>query len=246
MSRRRWWAARRTSDGLPPADEPGSRTDDGRESRWDALRERMVRDQLLGRGIDDAELLGAFRAVPRHVFVASDDAYADRALGIGSGQSISQPYVVASMLRLARPRGGWPDATVLEIGTGSGYGAAVLAELGARVVTIERHASLAATAREALRAAGYDAVRVVVGDGSSGFPAGAPFDAILVTAAGPSVPRPLVDQLSEDGGRLVMPVGTRDQQWLTVVERHGSVTSQRAVEPVVFVPLLGEHGFRSA
>jgi len=238
MSWRRWWATRRAPDDSPEAD-------DALASPWDALRERMVNDQLLSRGIDDPELLRAFRAVPRHAFVASDDAYADRALGIGAGQSISQPYVVASMLRLARPPGGWRGAAVLEIGTGSGYGAAVLAELGARVVTVERHASLAATARAALRDAGYDAVRVVVGDGSGGFAAGAPFDAVLVTAAGPSVPRPLVDQLSEDGGCLVMPVGTREQQWLTVVERHGSVTSQRAVEPVVFVPLLGEHGFRS-
>ncbi len=205
----------------------------------------MVRTQIASRGLTDPELLRAFRTVPRHLFVASQDPYSDRALGIGSGQTISQPYVVAAMTTQARPPVGWRDARVLEIGTGSGYGAAILAELGAQVVSMERHAALAAEALERLRYAGYPTVRVVVGDGTAGFPDAAPYDAILVTAAGPEIPQPLLDQLLADGGRLVMPVGTRDQQWLTVVERHGEATTRRETEPVVFVPLVGEHGFPS-
>ncbi len=205
----------------------------------------MVREQIEARGLTDPELLRAFRSVPRHAFVAADDPYGDRALGIGSGQTISQPYVVAAMTHHARPRDGWRAARILEIGTGSGYGAAILAELGAQVVTMERHPSLAAEAAERLRIAGYAGVRVVVGDGTAGFPERAPYDAILVTAAGPEVPQPLMDQLDPDGGRLVIPVGTRDHQWLTLVERHGATFDRQALEPVVFVPLLGEHGFRA-
>ncbi len=204
----------------------------------------MVRDQIAARGLTDPELLRALRTVPRHRFVASDDPYGDRALGIGSGQTISQPYVVATMTAHARPSAGWRDARVLEIGTGSGYGAAVLAELGARVVSVERHPELAAQAEERLRAAGYPDVRVIVGDGSGGYPDEAPFDAILVTAAGPEIPQPLMDQLAPDGGRLVIPVGPREKQWLNLVERHGSAFDRRALEPVVFVPLVGEHGVR--
>ena len=204
----------------------------------------MVRDQLVRRGLRDEEILRAFLTVPRHDFVESDDPYGDRALAIGGGQTISQPYVVAAMARIARPPDGYRDRRVLEIGTGSGYGAAILAELGARVVTMERHESLAAEAAERLGQAGYGGVRVVVGDGSMGYPEGAPYDAIIVTAAGPSVPDPLRQQLTPEGGRLVMPVGTREQQWLTLVVRDGAGFRQREVEPVVFVPLLGEHGFR--
>ena len=147
------------------------------------------------------------------------------------------------MAAAARPERGYRGAKVLEVGTGSGYSAAILAEMAAEVTTIERHASLGAEAVERLRRAGYDGVRVAVGDGSLGWPEGAPYDAIMVTAAGPSVPKPLLEQLSPDGGRLVMPVGTREQQWLTLVERHGSALTRREVEPVVFVPLVGEHGF---
>jgi len=213
------------------------------EAEWALERERMVIDQRERRGLRDEELLQAFRTVPRHVFVDSDDPYGDRALAIHSGQTISQPYVVAAMAAAARPERGFSGAKVLEVGTGSGYSAAILAEMGAGVTTIERHASLGAEALERLRQAGYDEVRVVVGDGSVGWPDGAPYDAIIVTAAGPSVPEPLLGQLSQDGGRLVMPVGTREQQWLTLVQRHGSAYTRREVEPVVFVPLVGEHGF---
>ena len=203
----------------------------------------MVLEQLERRGIRDPEVLRAFLTVPRHLFVESDDPYGDHALAIGSGQTISQPYVVAAMTTAVRPSDGYRGAKVLEVGTGSGYAAAILAELGASVVTVERHEPLAARAKERLDATGYDGVRVVVGDGTRGWEKEAPYDAVLVTAAGPHIPDPLRLQLSPDGGRLVMPVGTRDQQWVTVLERHGGDYRQREVEPVVFVPLLGEHGF---
>jgi protein-L-isoaspartate(D-aspartate) O-methyltransferase len=131
---------------------------------------------------------------------------------------------------------------VLEVGTGSGYQAAILAELGARVTTIERIAALAAQARDRLSRAGYPAVEVVVGDGTRGWPDGAPYDAIVVTAGGPSVPEPLPEQLARDGGRLVMPVGGRQHQLLTVVERTGDEVRTRELDPVVFVPLIGAYG----
>lgn len=208
----------------------------------------MVHDQIEARGIRDPELIRALLTVPRHVFLdvaaTIPDAYADRALAIGSGQTISQPYVVAAMTHAARPLRGWRGANVLEVGTGSGYQAALLAELGAEVISIERHPELAEGAITRLRAAGYgERVRVVVGDGTRGLPEAAPFDAILVTAGGPEVPPPLVEQLNPQGGRLVMPVGDRDGQTLTLVERHGDEVTSRQIERVVFVPLIGEHGF---
>jgi protein-L-isoaspartate(D-aspartate) O-methyltransferase len=233
MRWREWWrqAAGQSSE---PATE---------EESFARARERMVRQQLEGRGLRDPELLRAFRTVPRHLFVESQDAYGDRALAIPAGQTISQPYVVAAMAEIARPARGYDGARVLEVGTGSGYSAAILAEMGAQVTSVERHRSLAEEAEARLRQAGYGRVQVVVGDGSLGWPDNQPFDAIIVTAAGPGVPQPLLEQLSVDGGRLVMPVGTRNQQWLTLVERHGEAINQREVEPVVFVPLVGEHGF---
>ena len=211
----------------------------------------MVREQIEARGIRDVELIRALLTVPRHAFLAepatTPDAYADRALSIGSGQTISQPYVVAAMTAAARPSrpDGWGGARVLEIGTGSGYQAAILAELGARVVSIERHPALATHAQQRLQEHGYgpDQVEVRVGDGTVGAPDAAPFDAILVTAAGPGIPGPLVAQLSTGGGILVMPVGSRESQQLTVVERRGDAVTERATEHVVFVPLIGEHGF---
>jgi len=204
----------------------------------------MVAEQIEARGITDPELLRAFRAVERHAFVDSSEPYGDHALPVGSGQTISQPYVVAVMTDLARPPGGWAGAPVLEVGTGSGYQAALLAEMGARVTSIERHAELADAARGRLEAAGYgDRVEVVVGDGTQGWPARAPYRSIIVTAAGPSVPRPLREQLEADGGRLVMPVGTRHHQLLTLVDRSGDGYSTSELEAVMFVPLIGEHGF---
>jgi protein-L-isoaspartate(D-aspartate) O-methyltransferase len=202
----------------------------------------MVAEQLEARGITDPEILRAFSTVPRHEFVEGDQPYGDHALPVGSGQTISQPYIVARMTLLGRPPSGWNGARTLEVGTGSGYQAAILAELGANVTTIERHESLAAGARERLGAAGYGEVEVVVGDGTEGWPAGAPYRSILVTAGGPSVPQPLLEQLDPDGGRLVMPVGNREHQFLTLVERHGDDVRSTEMEPVVFVPLIGRYG----
>ena len=207
-------------------------------------RLRMVAEQIEARGISDPELLRAFRTVERHAFVDSDEPYGDHALPVGAGQTISQPYVVAVMTNLARPPGGWSGAPVLEVGTGSGYQAALLAEMGARVTSIERHAELAKRARRRLEAAGYgDRVEVVVGDGTKGWPARAPYRSIIVTAGGPSVPRALTEQLSADEGRLVIPVGTRQRQILTLVERSEEGYGTSELEAVVFVPLIGDEGF---
>jgi protein-L-isoaspartate(D-aspartate) O-methyltransferase len=214
-----------------------------RDEPMDLARSRMVREQIASRGLTDPELLRAFGAVPRHLFVDSEYAYADEALPLPAGQTISQPYIVALMTDAARPSAGWRGARVLEIGTGSGYQAAILAELGAEVVSVERHAELSERAAHLLADAGYESVRLVVGDGTRGWSAGAPYDAVIVTAAGPSVPQPLVDQLSPEGGKLVMPVGARVHQELTVVERRGSELASSRRDPVVFVPLIGEYGF---
>jgi protein-L-isoaspartate(D-aspartate) O-methyltransferase len=203
----------------------------------------MVREQIENRGVRDPEVLAAMRRVPRHLFVDSAWAYDDRALPLARGQTISQPFVVALMTQAARPPQGWHDARVLEIGTGSGYQAAVLAELGAAVVSVERDPELSAQAARNLAAAGYDRVVTVVGDGTQGRPAGGPYDAILVTAAGPSIPAPLREQLNPDGGRMVIPIGDREGQWLTLVERHADEWRERSLEPVVFVPLIGTHGY---
>ena len=206
----------------------------------------MVAEQLEARGIRDPELLRAFGTVERHRFVEGDEAYGDHALPVGSGQTISQPYVVAVMTDAATPPGGWRDAAVLEVGTGTGYQAAILAEMGAWVTTIERHEPLARTARQRLAEAGVaDRVQVIVGDGTQGWPAHAPYRSILVTAGGPSVPTPLLEQLDRSGGRLVMPVGGRDHQLLTLVVREGDDLTMTELEPVVFVPLIGEHGHRA-
>lgn len=203
----------------------------------------MVAEQLRSRGIRDPELLNAFGTVERHRFVADDHPYGDHALPVGAGQTISQPFVVAVMTATARPETGWRDAPVLEVGTGSGYQAAILAELGARVTTIERIPELAETARRRLADNGYgERVDVVVGDGTHGWPGRAPYRSILVTAGGPSVPQPLVEQLDLDGGRLVMPVGDREHQLLTLVVRRGDRIDTETRDPVVFVPLIGAHG----
>ena len=220
--------------------EPGEPAD------HEGARRRMVAEQLEARGIRDPDVLEAFRTVPRHGFVEGDDPYGDHAMPVGSGQTISQPYVVARMTQASRPTGpqAWQGAEVLEVGTGSGYQAAILAELGARVTSIERHPELASGARRRLTDAGYgeDRVRVVVGDGTEGWPEGAPYRSVVVTAGGPSVPKPLLDQLHPDGGRLVMPVGDRQHQYLTVVVREGTDLRATELEPVVFVPLIGRFG----
>jgi protein-L-isoaspartate(D-aspartate) O-methyltransferase len=201
-------------------------------------RERMVARQIVARGVTDARVLEAMRKVERHLFVPEAlraEAYADRALPIAHGQTISQPYIVALMTELAALR---PTARVLEVGTGSGYQAAVLAVLVREVYTIEIVEPLAAEARERLRRLGHANVFVRAGDGYRGWPEKAPFDAILVTAAPPEIPAPLLEQLAP-GGRLVAPVG-RDRQELVVVERTERGLSRRAVIPVTFVPMTGE------
>jgi protein-L-isoaspartate(D-aspartate) O-methyltransferase len=207
-----------------------------------AVRRAALVEQIRARGVSDDRVLAAMGRVPRHELVPEEmraHAYEDRALPIGEGQTISQPSLVALMTELAAAA---PGARVLEVGTGSGYQAAILAELGARVTTIERHEALAAGARERLARAGYGEVDVVVGDGTEGWPARAPYRSILVTAGGPSVPQPLLEQLDEDDGRLVMPVGSREHQFLTLVERNGDDLRSTELEPVVFVPLIGRYG----
>jgi len=215
-----------------------------REERVREERVRMVERQLRARGIRDEAVLAAMIAVPRDAFVAADlrgSAYADDALPIEAGQTISQPYIVGRMTELLRVG---PGDRVLDIGTGSGYQAAVLAELGCAVVSIERHASLAATARDRLARLGYGGrVEIRVGDGSVGDPGGAPWRGILVAAAAPGVPAVLREQLDPDGGRLVIPVGDRDRQELIVVERRGDTWTETSDGPVVFVPLIGLGGF---
>lgn len=206
------------------------------------LRDRMVDEQLSGRDITDRRVLEAMRAVPRHRFVpeeAAELAYIDAPLPIGYRQTISQPYIVALMSQLLRLRG---DETVLEVGTGSGYQAAVLGRLARQVYSVERIAELADSARQVLEALEIDNVEVRVADGSAGLPDAAPFEAILVAAAAPKVPRPLLDQLAE-AGRLVVPVGTIDGQILERWTRRGREFTCDRSSPVCFVPLLGSHGW---
>jgi protein-L-isoaspartate(D-aspartate) O-methyltransferase len=202
-----------------------------------------VRTQLAERGIRDARVLDAMHAVPRHEFVPEglrQDAYEDHPLPIGEGQTISQPYIVALMTSLAALQG---DENVLEIGTGSGYQAAVLACLARTVHTIERHPALSMWAASTLADLGYKNVSVHQGDGSSGWPEAAPYQAILVTAAAPRPPQPLLDQLAEDG-RLIIPVGERRTQDLQVWRREGGHFSWEAIIPVAFVPMRGELGWK--
>ncbi len=219
----------------PGAETPRPATGDEVMER---LREEMVRTTIEARGIDDPHVLRAMRTVPRHIFVPESlraSAYEDRPLPIGERQTISQPYIVALMTALGEVRKG---DKVLEVGTGSGYQAAVLAEIGAEVRTIEIIPSLAARGRAALEAAGYKGIEYRVGDGYRGWPEAAPFDAIIVTAAPGHVPRPLVDQL-RPGGRLVIPVGDVYQE-LKVITRTAEGTRERTIIPVRFVPMTGE------
>ena len=202
------------------------------------LRARMVADQIEARGVRDPAVLKAMRKVPRERFVpegARAHAYDDRPLPIGLDQTISQPYIVALMTELVRPRSGMK---VLEVGTGSGYQAAVLAEIVGRVITIEILPDLGRRAETTLRELGYDNVQVVVGDGFDGRSAEAPFDAIVVTAAPETIPPPLLEQLAV-GGRLVIPVGAAEQE-LLVVTRTASGYTREPVVPVRFVPMTGK------
>ncbi|GMU92634.1 MAG: protein-L-isoaspartate O-methyltransferase [Candidatus Hydrogenedentota bacterium] len=205
-------------------------------------RERMVETQLVPRGIHDPQVVHAMRTVPRHLFVPPhlrQHAYEDRPLDIGKGQTISQPFMVAAMTQML---GLQPHHHVLEIGTGSGYQAAVLAVLAAHVTTVERIPELAEQASRVLAECGYTNARVFVGDGTLGWPENAPYDAILVTAGGPAIPDALKMQLA-DRGVLVCPVGSREMQRLSRVVRTGDSFREEESIGCVFVPLIGEDGW---
>ena len=205
-------------------------------------RRRMVDEQLKLRGISDPGVLEAFIRVRRHCFVPSSlraYSYADHPLPIGHGQTISQPYMVALMTEKLHLKGG---DRVLEVGTGSGYQAAILAEICARVYTVEREERLLESARTVLADEGYENVEFISGDGTRGLKEKAPFDGIIVTAAAPHVPEPLKEQLAE-GGCLVIPVGAACTQTLAVIERKGDDFIREDICGCVFVPLIGEHGW---
>lgn len=206
-------------------------------------RERMVETQLVARGIHDDKVLEAMRKVSRHLFIEEalrDQAYNDYPLPIGEKQTISQPYIVALMTEHLGLSG---TEKVLEIGTGSGYQTAVLAEIANRVYSVERHPALAYRANQVLQKLGYTNFSIRVGDGTLGWPDDAPFDAVIVTAGTPKIPQPLVDQLA-DGGRLVIPVGDKFTQELYRVERIGVVINKTNLGGVRFVDLVGKWGWK--
>jgi len=204
------------------------------------LRERMVELQLRARGIVDERVLDAMSRVPRHEFTPEryrDQAYEDHPVPIGEGQTISQPYIVALMLEALSLM---PADRVLEVGTGSGYVTALLAELAAQVISVERHAMLSDEARALLTRLGYANVKVIVGDGSQGFPECAPYDAILVSAAAAGLPRPLLAQLAERG-RMIIPVGPADSQQLQLIRMQNGQPQTTLRELCRFVPLISSH-----
>jgi protein-L-isoaspartate(D-aspartate) O-methyltransferase len=215
----------------------------GPQADPERARAAMVSDQLRARGITDERVLAAMGAVPRDAFVPESSrrtAYADEALPIDAGQTISQPFMVARMTQDLEVSAG---DRVLEIGTGSGYQAAILAWLGAHVTSLERQSVLVEPARERLAALDLPGdITVRQADGSLGDPAGAPWDGIIVTAGAPAIPQELRNQLAE-GGRLVIPVGTHDRQLLTVVTRHGDEWHERTDGYCIFVPLIGAAGW---
>jgi protein-L-isoaspartate(D-aspartate) O-methyltransferase len=209
---------------------------------YDIQRKKMVDEQLIPRGINDPRVLEAFMSVPRHVFVPGPfdvSFYADRPLPIGEGQTISQPYMVALMTECLRLEG---DEKVLEIGTGSGYQAAILAKLCVHVCTIEREKRLLDRAQKILQEEGYDNIEFKCGDGTVGWEEEGPYDGIIVTAGAPHIPEALKQQLAE-GGRLVIPVGGQYGQMLVVVTRRDKDFTQDSVCGCIFVPLIGEDGW---
>jgi protein-L-isoaspartate(D-aspartate) O-methyltransferase len=213
-------------------------TEPGPKGDFKTMREKMVETQIKARGIKDPRVLSAMLKVPRHLFVPKDEqasAYADQPLPIGKGQTISQPYIVALMTELLELKG---QEKVLEVGTGSGYQAAILGELAKEVYTIEIVESLATAAKTLLLELGYQNISIRAGDGYLGWPEAAPFDAIIVTAAPDHIPQPLLDQLKE-GGRMVLPVGTYSQTLKKITKRSGKIEVSDVV-PVVFVPMTGE------
>lgn len=212
---------------------------------WAFQRRSMIEEQILKRGIRSPRVLSALERVPRHLFVPEEllaHAYEDRALKIAGGQTISQPYMVAAMTECLELEG---RERVLEVGTGSGYQTAVLAELASEVVTLERDESLAASARERLSSLGYRNIRVVLGDGTLGSPLDAPFNAALVAAAAPAVPPPLFEQLAE-GGRLVIPVGEAEKQMLMRIRKEEGKATEEKLFACQFVPLRGRYGWPEA
>jgi len=212
------------------------------EAEYRKERLNMVNRQLRERGITDQRVLKVMEEVPRHKFVPKEYrsmAYQDTPLPIGEGQTISQPYMVAIMAQSLKLQG---HEKVLEIGTGSGYQSAVLSRLAREVYTIERLPTLALMARETLKELGYDNVRVIIANGTLGYPQEAPFSAILVTAGAPRIPGPLIDQL-EEGGKLVIPIGDQINQILTLVTKIGGKTVQQEIVGCMFVPLIGQEGW---
>lgn len=212
---------------------------------FDLMREQMVREQLIPRGISDRRVLQAFRKVPRHEFVPDEyknASYNDYPLPIGTNQTISQPYMVALMTQCLGLEGG---EKVLEVGTGSGYQLAVLAEIAQSVYSVERYDELAAAARRTLDQLGYNNFMIKTGDGTVGWDEFAPYDGIVVTAGSPTVPQSLIRQL-KDGGRIVIPVGSQFSQVLTVIERNGTSIKSTSICGCVFVPLVGKEGWISA
>jgi protein-L-isoaspartate(D-aspartate) O-methyltransferase len=214
------------------------------EQEFESARKRMVEEQLAKRGIRDPRVLEAMQAIPRHAFVLPADrhmAYADGPLPIGHRQTISQPFIVALMTQLLELKG---DETVLEVGAGSGYQAAVLGYLAREVFSVERIPELAAHAEATLLELGIKNVHIEVGDGTQGLTAHAPYEAIMVTAAAPQVPKPLKEQLA-DAGRLVLPVGSQMGQVLERWVREGDDYHRETLTPVAFVPLVGREGWES-
>jgi len=205
----------------------------------------MVENQIRRRGVNEEHVLRAMATVPRHEFVPTGSramAYADEPLAIGGGQTISQPYIVAAMTAALKLDGA---QRVLEVGTGSGYQAAVLSLLARKVFSVELRADLAHSAAERLKRLGYENAHLHCGDGSLGLKEFAPFDAILVAAAAPSVPTPLLDQLSDKSGRLIAPVGGDDHQQLVLITRYGNEYAWERRENCRFVPLVGRHGWKA-
>jgi protein-L-isoaspartate(D-aspartate) O-methyltransferase len=202
----------------------------------------MVEFQIEARGVHDPRVLSAMREVPRHLFIPppyDGNAYEDSPLPIGNDQTISQPYIVGVMTELLHAK---PSDNALEIGTGTGYQAAVLSRIVKRVTTIERIPAVAELARHNLTTLHFDNVEIIVGDGSLGYPKNAPYDEIIITAATPEIPQPLIDQLAE-GGRMVVPAGSRDIQELITLHKQGGKVNRQSHGGVRFVPLIGEHGW---
>ena len=211
------------------------------EDEYHQARQQMVARQIAGRGISNPRVLEAMARVPRHQFIPPNSlahAYADGPLPIGASQTISQPYIVAEMTELLDPQ---PTDRVLEIGVGSGYQTAILAELSGEVIGLERIPSLASEAKHRLNELGYHNVTIHVGDGTEGYSAKAPYDGILVAAAAPSIPEPLMAQLANNG-RLIIPIGESDEQVLELVIRKGGSLHIYRLTPVRFVPLIGKYG----